>query len=452
MNRRRNDRPVRILVVDDEVSIRDSLTQWFKEDGYEVEAAADANQALREFHAGRWDIIFLDIKLPDMDGMQLQQRIKGIDPQATVIMITAYATVDTAVRSLKEGAYDYITKPVDPDYLSHLVADIVKRRSLAPSGGLLEGRVRELYELNGIIGQSATMSRIFDMIETVAASDTAVLIRGESGTGKELIAKAIHSKSFRRFHLFVSVNCGALDEGSARSELFGLEKGAFADASHRRSGKFEIANGGTVFLDEVGSIDAETQKDLLRLIEIGQFTRVGGDKVVHADIRLISATNRDLLLAVEQGKFREDLFYKLNAFTITVPPLRERRFDVPLFCNYFLREFTQSLNKRVTGFTSEAWDLLNKYDWPGNVRELRNAIERAIIVAKRSRITAGDLPIPRVPKALPEDEKLRSVEKAHIENVLERAGWNITRSAQMLGIDRVTLYNKMKKYGLRKKP
>ncbi len=442
----------RILVVDDELSVRDSLTKWFKEDGYEVEAAADADQALKGLHAGRWDIIFLDIKLPDMDGMQLQQRIKGIDPQTTIIMITAYATVDTAVKSLKEGAYDYVTKPVDPDYLSHLVADVVKRRSLVSSGSLLEGRVQELYEIDGMVGESATMSRIFDMIETVATSDIAVLIRGESGTGKELIARAIHSRSLRRFYPFVSINCGALDQGSAKSELFGHEKGAFAGASHRRTGKFEIANGGTVFLDEVGSIDAEAQKDLLGLIETGQFTRVGGDKVVHVDTRLISATNRDLLLAVEQGKFREDLFYKLNAFTITVPPLRERRFDVPLFGNYFLREFTRSLNKRVTGFSSEAWDLLNTYDWPGNVRELRNAIERAIIVAKRSRITASDLPIPRVPKALPEDEKLRSVEKAHIENVLERAGWNITRSAQMLGIDRVTLYNKMKKYGLRKKP
>ncbi len=367
-------------------------------------------------------------------------------------MITAYATVDTAVKSLKEGAYDYVTKPVDPDYLSHLVADVVKRRSLVSSGSLLEGRVQELYEIDGMVGESATMSRIFDMIETVATSDIAVLIRGESGTGKELIARAIHSRSLRRFYPFVSINCGTLDQGSAKSELFGHEKGAFAGASHRRTGKFEIANGGTVFLDEVGSIDAEAQKDLLGLIETGQFTRVGGDKVVHVDTRLISATNRDLLLAVEQGKFREDLFYKLNAFTITVPPLRERRFDVPLFGNYFLIEFTRSLNKRVTGFSSEAWDLLKTYDWPGNVRELRNAIERAIIVAKRSRITASDLPIPRVPKALPEDEKLRSVEKAHIENVLERAGWNITRSAQMLGIDRVTLYNKMKKYGLRKKP
>ncbi len=442
----------RILVVDDELSVRDSLTKWFKEDGYEVKAVADADQALKELHAGRWDIIFLDIRLPDMDGMQLQQRVKKTAPQTTIIMITAYATVDTAVKSLKEGAYDYVTKPVDPDYLSHLVAGVVKRRSLASGDGLLEGRVQELYEMDGMLGQSVTMSEIFDMIETIAASDSMVMIKGESGTGKELIARAIHSKSIRRFYPFVTINCGTLTEGSATSEFFGYEKGALAGASYERRGKLEMANGGTVFLDEVGSIDPEAQKDLLRLIETGQFTRVGGDKVVHLDIRLISATSRDLLLAVREGRFREDLFYKLTVFSITVPPLRERRFDIPLFGNYFLREFTRSLNKRVTGFSSEAWDLLNKYDWPGNVRELRNAIERAIIVAKRSRITAGDLPIPRVPGALPEDEKLRSVEKAHIENVLERAGWNITRSAQMLGIDRVTLYNKMKKYRLHKKP
>lgn len=452
MNMSEKDRSARILVVDDEFSVRDSLTRWLRENGYTVEAAANVSEALKKLKAGIWDIIFVDIKLPDGDGMDLQQKIKSVDPNAAIIMITAYATVDTAVKSLKEGAYDYVTKPVEPDYLSHMVAKVIEERQGHPGNIVPRGGIQELYAMDQMVGESPTMSRIFDMIETVAASDTAIMIKGESGTGKELIARAIHSKSIRRFYTFVTINCGTLTEGSATSEFFGHERGALAGASYERRGKFEMANGGTVFLDEVGNIDAEAQKDLLRLIQTGQFTRVGGDKVVHVDIRLISATNRDLLLAVERGKFREDLFYQLNAFTITVPPLRERRFDVPLFCNYFLREFARGLNKHVTGFSPEAWDLLNTYDWPGNVRELRNAIERAIIVAKRSRITAGDLPIPRVPTALPEDEKLRSVEKAHIENVLERAGWNITRSAQMLGIDRVTLYNKMKKYGLRRRP
>jgi DNA-binding NtrC family response regulator len=426
MNLVENDKSARILVIDDEFSIRDSLTKWFKEDGYEVEAIPDAEQTLEKLQPGRWDVV--------------------------IIMITAYATVDTAVRSLKEGAYDYVTKPVDPDYLSHLVATVMERRSLLFSGSLLQGRVQELYEIDQMVGDSPTMSRIFEMIETVAATDTTVMIKGEGGTGKELIARAIHAKSLRRFYPFIAINCGALSQGSAKSEFFGHEKGTFPDSPHRRRGKFEMANGGTVFLDEVGNIDAEAQADLLRLIETKQFTRLGGDKIINVDVRLISATNQDLELAIKEGDFREDLFYKLNVFSLTIPPLRERRSDIPLFCNYFLKKIAGSMNKPMTGFSAEAWDRLRTYDWPGNVRELRNAIERAIVVARDSGITVDDLPIPRTQKAAPEDEKLRSVEKAHILNVLEQTGWNITRSAQMLRIDRVTLYNKMKKYGVRKKP
>ena len=452
MNPSRKGKSTRILVVDDELSVRDSLTKWFRDDGYIVGAAADANEALEKLQPRVWDIIFLDIKLPDIDGLELQQRIKSVDPYATIIMITAYATVDTAVKSLKAGAYDYVTKPVEPDYLSYLVADVVHQRSQLPENTLLKERIQEIYEMDQLVGESPTISKVFDMIEIVAATDTTAMLRGESGTGKELIARAIHSKSLRRFHPFITINCGGLTEGSAETEFFGHERGAINGALYRRQGKFEMANGGTIFLDEVGNIDAKAQMDLLRVIETRQFKRVGGDEIVNVDFRLICATNRDLELAVKEGKFREDLYYKLNVFSVSIPPLRERRSDIPLLGNYFLKKIAASINKQVTGFSPEAMERLKTYVWPGNVRELRNAVERAIVVTKGATITVDDLPIPRTPKEVAKDHSLESVELAHIQNVLEQMGWNITRSAQMLGIDRVTLYNKMKKYGLRKKP
>jgi DNA-binding NtrC family response regulator len=449
MNLNKNDRPGSILVVDDELSVRDSLTKWFIEDGYKTDAAIDANEALKKLKPGLWDIIFLDIKLPGMDGMELQQRIKSIDPHATIIMITAYATVDTAVKSLREGAYDYVTKPVDPDYLSHLVTNVMKQRQLASENVQLKERIQELYEIDQIVGESSAMMKVFELIKTVAPTDTAVMIRGESGTGKELIARAIHSNSLRRFFPIITVNCGGLTEGLTESEFFGHEKGAFTGALYRRKGKFEMANGGTIFLDEVGNIDAKAQTDLLRVIETKQFTRVGGDEVINVDFRLICATNRDLESDVKEGKFREDLYYRLNVFSVSIPPLRERRSDIPLLCDYYLKKLASSTNKPVTSFSSDATERLKNYHWPGNVRELRNAVERAIVVAKGSTVGVDDLPIPSVFETQPQDQSLESMEMVHIKNVLEENEWNITRSAEILGIDRATLYHKIKKYGLR---
>jgi DNA-binding NtrC family response regulator len=450
MNLNKNDQSISIFIVDDELSVRDSLTKWFIEDGYKADAAADAEEALKKLKPGIWDIIFLDIKLPGMDGMELQQRIKGIDPDATIIMITAYATVDTAVKSLKEGAHDYVTKPVDPDYLSHLVANVVKQRRLLSENIQLKERIQELYEIDQIVGDSPAMQKVFELIKTVAPTDTSVMIRGESGTGKELIARAIHSNSSRRFFPIITINCGGLTEGLTESEFFGHEKGAFTGALYRRKGKFEMANGGTIFLDEVGNIDAKAQTDLLRVIETKQFTRVGGNEIIEVDFRLICATNRDLELVVKEGTFREDLYYRLNVFSISIPPLRERRSDVVLLCNYFLKKLASSINKPTTGFAPEALERLKAHDWRGNVRELRNAVERAIVVAKGPTITVDDLPIPSTPKVAAQDQSLGAVESVHIKNVLEELGWNITRSAEMLGIDRATLYHKIKKYGLRK--
>jgi len=450
MNPSKKDVSASILVVDDELSVRGSMTEWFLEDGYRADSAADATEALKKLKPGLWDIIFLDIKLPGMDGIELQERIKKIDPAATIIIITAYAAVDTAVKSLREGAYDYITKPIDPDYLSHLVSNVIKQKRLLSENIQLKEQIQELYEIDQIVGESPAMLKVFDMIDTVANTDTSVMIKGESGTGKELIARAIHAKSPRRFFPIITVNCGGLTEGLTESEFFGHEKGAFTGALYRRKGKFEMANGGTIFLDEVGNIDPKSQTDLLRVIETKQFTRVGGDETIKVDFRLICATNRDLELAVKEGTFREDLYYRLNVFSISIPPLRERRSDIPLLCNFFLKKIAASLNKTVTGFSEESMEKLTTYDWPGNIRELRNAVERAIVVAKGSLISVDDLPILPCAEEIPEDKSLEAVEKVHIKKLLEEMGWNITRTAEVLGIDRVTLYNKIEKYGLRK--
>ncbi|UCG93987.1 MAG: sigma-54-dependent Fis family transcriptional regulator [Candidatus Aerophobus sp.] len=450
MSPRKDEGSVNILVVDDELSVRESMTEWFLEDGYRADSAADATEALKKLKPGIWDIIFLDIKLPGMDGIELQERIKKIDPNAAIIIITAYAAVDTAVKSLKEGAYDYITKPIDPDYLSHLVNNVIKQKRLLSENIQLKEQIQELYEIDQIVGESPAMLKVFDMIDTVANTDTTVMIKGESGTGKELIARAIHAKSSRRFFPIITVNCGGLTEGLTESEFFGHEKGAFTGALYRRKGKFEMANGGTIFLDEVGNIDPKSQTDLLRVIETKQFTRVGGDELIRVDFRLICATNRDLELAVKQGAFREDLYYRLNVFSLSIPPLRERRSDIPLLCNFFLKKIATSLNKAVMGFSEEAVQRLTTYDWPGNIRELRNAVERAIVVAKGPNISVDDLPILPCPREAPEDKSLEALEKIHIKNLLEEMGWNITRTAETLKIDRATLYKKIEKYGLRK--
>jgi DNA-binding NtrC family response regulator len=440
-----------ILVVDDEQVVRDSLSKWFREDGYAVDSAENAAEALRKMQGLRWDIILLDIKMPGMDGMELQQRIKEIDPGVTIVFITAHATVDTAVKALKAGAYDYVTKPVDPDYLSHLIVNALKQRSLMNENVKLKEQISEFSKADDIVGESQQMQKVFGLIQTVAKTDTTVMIRGESGTGKELIARAIHSNSERRYFPIVAVNCGGMAEGILESELFGHERGAFTGAQYRRKGKLELADGGTLFLDEVGNIDAKTQMDLLRAIETKQFTRVGGNENIKVDFRVICATNKDLEKAVADGTFREDLYYRLNVFSIFIPPLRERKGDIPQLANYFVLKYARSMNKSITGFTSEAMDTLVRYNWPGNVRELENAIERAMVVGKPPKIQPEDLPFQLTEKnhMFPAGS-LAAAEKTHIAAVLEQNHWNISRSAEVLQIDRVTLYNKIEKFGFKK--
>ncbi len=442
---------VSILVVDDERIVRDSLSKWFREDAFNVGTAENAAEALKLLQAQRWDIILLDIKMPGMDGMELQQRIKEIDSSATIIFITAHASVDTAVKALKAGAFDYIAKPIDPDYLSHLVQNALKQRSLVGENIRLKERISEFAKIDEIVGESPQIKKVFEMIETVAKTDTTVMIRGESGTGKELIARAIHANSDRRYFPIVAINCGALPEGVLESELFGHERGAFTGAQYRRKGKLELADGGTLFLDEVGNIGMKTQMDLLRVIETKQFTRVGGNEIIKVDFRTICATNRDLEKAVQEGTFREDLYYRLNVFSIMVPPLRDRKADIPTLANYFLKKYAQATGKQITALSTEAMDVIIKYNWPGNIRELENAIERAMVVGKPPCIKPQDLPFQLSEKGpSPASGSLAAMERAHIAEVLAANNWNISRSAEILQIDRVTLYNKIEKYGLKK--
>jgi len=446
-----NNQGVGILVVDDEFSVRDSLYNWFKTEGYRTDTAENGMEALKKLQESPWDIVLVDIKMPGMDGVELQRHIKKIDSTIIVIIITAYATVDTAVETMKEGAYDYLSKPVDPDKLSILIRNAVNQKRLMAENIQLRQKVEELSLQDEIVGGSPQIKKILEMIDTVAQTDATVLIRGESGTGKELVAQAIHGKSNRRYFPIISINCGAFPEGLLESELFGHEKGAFTGAQYKRKGKLEMANGGTIFFDEIGNITTKMQMDLLRVIETKQFTPLGSNKVINVDFRIISATNSDLEKKVAEQDFREDLYYRLNVFSIQIPPLRERAMDIPLIAHYFLEKYAHSMNKDVTGISPEAMKMLTQYNWPGNIRELRNTIERAlVVVGKKNRIEPEDLNLLFASKANALGDSLEEMEKAHIQRILEQSDWNISRSAETLKIDRVTLYNKIKKYGLQR--
>jgi DNA-binding NtrC family response regulator len=439
-----------VLVVDDEFSMRDSLVHWFEKDGYRTGSAQDAREALRLLEEGPWDAVLLDIKMPGMDGLELQRRIREVDPELPVIMITAFASVESAVQALKEGAFDYVTKPVDPDELSRVVRLAVERRRLRRENVQLRHKVDQLVTPSSIVGASAAMSKVLELVTSVAETDTTVLIRGESGTGKELIAQTIHANSRRRYFPIVPVNCGAVPESLLESELFGHERGAFTGAQYRRKGKLEMADGGTLFLDEVGTIGPPMQVNLLRVLETKEFTRLGGTKPVRVDFRVVCATNQDLERQVKEGTFREDLYFRLNVVSVSLPPLRERREDIPLLAHHFLSKYAQDMNRAFTGFEPSAMDLLVRYDWPGNVRELANAVERALVVGRAPTVRAEDLPVRLNEKAeAPAGDSLADVERAQVRLILERTGWNVTRAAEVLQIDRVTLYNKIKKYNLR---
>jgi len=440
----------RILIVDDERSVRKSLQEWFLEDGFEVETAEDGPEALGIMDSGPFDIFIVDLKMPGMDGITLQKRIQEGDKDATVIILTAYASVETAVDALKQGAFDYVTKPVDPDELSNLVRNALRQKELAEENTRLKDQVSEMTLPSPIIGESPGMKRIMDMIRTVAETDSTVVVLGESGTGKELMARAIHAQSKRRFAPIIAVNCGAIPETLLESELFGHEKGAFTGAQYRRKGKIELANGGTLFLDEIGDITAKMQVDLLRVLETRTFTRLGGNKEIQSDFRLVCATNRNLEKLVEEGSFREDLYYRIKVFSLEIPPLRERTEDILPLARHFVRKYARSMGKAEKSFSTDAEDLLESYRWPGNVRELENAIERAMVIGREPEIRARDLPLRVENGTEPDSSSLEAMEKEHIIRVLREMDGNVTRSAKVLGIDRATLYNKMKKYGIKR--
>ena len=443
--------PQSIMIVDDELIVRESLTKWFRQDGYRVESAEDANHALKLMNEGPWDLALLDIKMPGMSGLDLQKRLKEIDKNTSVIMITAFASVESAVQALKEGAFDYVTKPIDPEHLSHLVTNALKQRKLAEENVQLREQISDIAKANEIVGESQQVQKVIELAKTVSKTDTTVMLRGESGTGKELIARVIHANSSRRYFPIIAVNCGAMVESLLESELFGHEKGSFTGAQFRRKGKFELSDGGTIFLDEIGTISQKMQVELLRVLETKQFTRVGGNEVISSDFRVVCATNRDLEAAIKEGSFREDLYYRLNVFTIVIPPLRERRQDIPLLAEYFCNKHATAMHKAVTEISPNAMDIMVQYDWPGNVRELENVMERAMVLAKPPAIQHTDLPFQLASKAHGlQADSIAAIERAHIEMILHRSGWNISRSADILDIDRVTLYNKISKYGLKR--
>ncbi|MGO8985651.1 MAG: sigma-54-dependent transcriptional regulator [Terriglobales bacterium] len=441
----------RLLVVDDELSVRDSLDKWFREEGYEVGTAENAADALTRLAEHPWDAALIDIKMHGTDGIELQRRIHEIDPELIVIMMTGYASVETAVAALKNGAYDYVTKPLDPDEIAHLIKKALEHKRTARENVLLRQTVAEIARPEDIVGQSAPMRKVFEAIETVGPTDATVLVTGESGTGKELVARAIHHASPRRFHPLVAIHCGALTETLLESELFGHEKGAFTGAQYRKKGKFEIAEGGTVFLDEIGDISLRTQTDLLRVLQEREITRVGGNQTIKVDFRCIAATNKDLEKLIEEGKFRPDLFYRLNVFRIELPPLRERRDDIPVLVDHFIRKFSMQMNKRVSRVSPAAMNLLQQQSWLGNIRELENAVERAMVVGQEPELQERDF-IFKTAVSNGSSKTLEDMERVHILKVLEECGGNQSHAADILDIDRVTLYHKLKKYGWSRTP
>jgi DNA-binding NtrC family response regulator len=384
-----------------------------------------------------------------MDGIELQRRIHEIDPDIVVIMITAYASVETAVKALKQGAFDYVTKPIDPDELSHLVRNALGQRRLKAENEQLRAKIDLLSQLDEIVGESPLMLEAFDLIRSVAPTDTNVLIHGESGTGKKLVAHAIHAGSSRRYFPIVSVSCGTLPEDLVESDLFGHEKGALPGAQYRRKGKIEMADGGTLLLDDLSTMSPAVQLELLRVLETSELTCLGSSRSQRVDFRIICTTNRNLEELVAEGGFREDLYYLLKVFSIHLPPLRERRSDIPLLARHFLQRFAQQMSRPVKEIGPEAMEILVQADWPGNVRELANAVERTMVASRSPVIHPADLPF-QLANGIdaPGVATLADVERAHCALVLGKTEWDIERAARMLGIDQATLCDIIEKYGL----
>jgi DNA-binding NtrC family response regulator len=444
----------RILIVDDEQVVRESLEQWFTSEGYTVDSACCGKDGLQKAASIEYDLALLDIKMPGMDGMELQARLQEADPELIVIIMTGYGTVETAVQALKRGAYDYVAKPIDPDELSHLVSKALEHRRTKREVVQLRESLREIFPRTDLIGNSAAMKRVAEFVDMVAPTTATVLITGESGTGKEVVARAIHAAGARRHMPMVAIHCGALTDTLLESELFGHEKGAFTGAQYRKKGKFEVADGGTAFLDEIGDISLKTQTDLLRVLQEKEITRVGGTQVIKVDFRCIAATNKDLQALVRAGTFRPDLFYRLHVLHLEMPPLRDRREDIPLLVDHFVRKICRTTNRQSPPRVStDAMEMLIRYHWPGNVRELENAVERALVIGRGAdEIRPSHFSFQLQAEATPESggaQTLAEIERLHIEHVWRECEGNHSKAARLLDIDRTTLYNKLKRYGLR---
>lgn len=441
---------ISILVVDDELIIRESLHGWLRKSGYKVDTAEGGSAALAMLEKIPYDLLFLDIMMPVMSGLEVLEVVKEDYPHTLVVMITAYGSVETAVQAMQMGAVDYLMKPFDPDQLSLLTEKIIQQKKILDENIFLREQMAETIRFENLVGGSEAMQALFIMIQDVAESDSPVLITGETGTGKELVAKAIHAKSVRCNGPFIAINCGGFPEHLLESELFGHERGAFTGAHRAKKGRLDLAHHGTLFLDEVGTVPLKMQVDFLRVLETKEFHRVGGTTEIEVDFRTISATNRDLQQAIEKGEFRQDFFYRLNVISLHIPPLRERRDDIPLLAEHFLDRYSRETNKDIDTINKEAMGLLRQYDWPGNVRELENAIERAVVICKKRRLGPEEFSFlaPHL-SAAAETYSLEKTQLAHVLKILKEFDWNITKAAQALEINRVTLHKKIKKYDLR---
>jgi DNA-binding NtrC family response regulator len=448
----------KILIVDDEEGMRRLLARVLAKEGFETATAGSGAEALQQATAEPFDLVITDILMPGMDGLQLLQELKAFDPSLPIIVITAYGTVESAVQALRAGAYDYITKPFETDEIKLTVAKALERERLLAENRYLHQELEERYSFSGIVGSSPGMHRVFDIASSVAASNASVLVTGESGTGKELIARSIHFSSPRKEKPFIVLNCAALSEGVLESELFGHERGAFSGAVATKKGRFELADQGTLFIDEVGEMSLAAQVKLLRVIQEHEFERVGGTRTIQTDVRIVAATNKNLETEVKRGAFREDLYYRLNVVNIHLPPLRDRREDIEPLARHFLGRYTRETGKKIDQISPRALSCLLAYDWPGNVRELQNAMERAVVLAKGGVITPRDFPQglqgqDQICLQLPErggslTEILEDLERQLILQTLHREGGSQTRAAAALGIKRTTLRYKMEKYRL----
>lgn len=447
-----------ILLVDDDVGHRTMLKANLSAAGYTIVEAEDGDQVLPILEDSRIDFILLDLKMKRMDGLETLRVIKKAGFYLPIVVLTAFSSVDSAVRAMKEGAFDYITKPVDIEELKILLKRALDFDELQKENQLLKKRLHENFQFGNIIGQSKPMKELFETLALVAPSDANVLIHGESGTGKELVANVLHENSPRKKEPFITVNCAALNENLLESELFGHEKGAFTGAISQRKGRFEQAHRGTLFLDEIGDMGISTQAKILRVLQEGTFERVGGDKTIKVDVRLITASHKDLAKLVDEGSFRQDLFYRLNVVPVTLPPLRERKEDLPALAEHFLKKFAQKNRKGIQGFHPSAIAGLMRYDWPGNIRELQNAVERAVILCLGEQIMPHDLPSDisdllkeseMAPTEIKTGTSLRDMERELIRSTLNQTEGNKTKTANILGVARQTLLNKMKEYDLK---